>query len=74
MTAEEYSKQYDLAINFKIVAKQAFSEGLRQGKSQNQTEEFKRLKRELKKVKEENKWMKEVLYDPDRLTDWVCGS
>jgi len=73
MTAEEYSKQYDLAINFKIVAKKAFTEGLKQGRSENETERFNKLKKEVLKLREENKWMDEVLHDSDRLVDWIGG-
>jgi len=73
MTGEEYSKKYDLAINFKIMAKEAFNEGLKQGRSENETKRFNKLKREVIKLREENKWMNGVLNDPEKLADWIGG-
>ena len=74
MTAKEYAKRYDMALNFKIVAEKAFTSGLKQGRSENETERFKRLQKEVKKLRDDNKMYKGILYDNERLADWIAGS
>jgi len=73
MTAKEYGSKYALAINFQIVAEKAFSSGLKQGRSENETDRFKRLEKEVIKLREDNKMYKGILDDPERLADWIGG-
>ena len=73
MTAKEYSSRYDMALNFKIVAEKAYKAGLKQGKSEDKNEVFQRLEKEVKKLRQENKELNEVLNDGEKLADWISG-
>ncbi|WP_142783378.1 hypothetical protein [Changchengzhania lutea] len=73
MTAKQYAKRYDLALNFKIVAEKAYNAGLKQGKSEDKNEVFKRIEKEVKKLRLENKELNEVLNDGEKLADWIGG-
>jgi hypothetical protein len=80
MTAKEYSKKYDLAINFKMVSEESFEEGRKQGIFESQTTLTKTLQNkldhanhELKELRLYKKDMEETLYNPERLADLIGG-
>ena len=73
MTAKEYGSKYSLAINFQIVAEKAFTEGLKQGRSENETSRFKKLEEEVIILRKDNKMYKGILNDGERLADWIGG-
>lgn len=71
MNAKEYSKRYDLAINYKKVAELAFNAGLKQGREENK--DFSKLEKELKKVKFELKELWASLQDPEKCGQLLAG-
>jgi len=80
MNAKEYSKKYDLAINFKMVAEESFEEGRKQGIFESQTTLTKELENKLKHANDElkelrlyKKNMEEILYNPELLADLIGG-
>jgi hypothetical protein len=73
MTAKEYSKKYDMALNFKIVAERAFNAGLKAGREKNKTDKAKATERELKKVKAELKSLWKTLEDPEECGRLLAG-
>jgi hypothetical protein len=73
MNAKEYSKKYDLAINFKIVSETAFKAGLEEGRNEQRSEYYKNLENKFDKLKQENIELKEILYDGEKLADFLGG-
>ena len=73
MTAKEYSKKYDMALNFKIVAERAFTAGLKAGREENKTDKAKANEKELKKVKAELKSLWKTLEDPEECGRLLAG-
>ena len=73
MTAKEYAKKYDMALNFKIVAERAFNAGLKVGREEVKPDKAKKMETELKELRKYKKNMEETLYDPERLADLIGG-
>jgi len=73
MTAKEYAKKYDMALNFKIVAERAFNAGLKVGREEVKPDKVKKMEAELKELRQYKKNMEETLYDPERLADLIGG-
>ncbi len=73
MTAKEYAKKYDMALNFKIVAERAFNAGLKVGREETKTDKAKKMEAELKELRQYKKNMEETLYNPERLADLIGG-
>jgi hypothetical protein len=73
MTAKEYAKKYDMALNFKIVAERAFNAGLKVGREEVKPDKAKKMEAELKELRQYKKNMEETLYDPERLADLIGG-
>jgi hypothetical protein len=73
MTAKEYAKKYDMALNYKIVAERAFNAGLKVGREETKTDRIKKMEAELKELRRYKKDMEETLHDPERLADLICG-
>lgn len=73
MTAKEYAKKYDMALNFKIVAERAFNAGLKAGREEVKTDKAKKMEAELKELRQYKKNMEETLYDPECLADLIGG-
>ena len=73
MTAKEYSKKYDMAINFKIVSEESFNAGLKEGREETKTDKIRKMEKELKELREYKKNMEETLYDPERLANLIGG-
>ena len=73
MTAKEYAKKYDMALNFKIVAERAFNAGLKVGREEVKPDKAKKMESELKELRQYKKNMEQTLYDPERLADLIGG-
>jgi hypothetical protein len=73
MTAKEYSRKYDLALNFKMVSETSFNAGLKEGREETKTDKIRKMEKELKELREYYKNMEETLYDPERLANLIGG-
>ena len=73
MTAKQYGKKYDLALNFKIVAERAFTAGLKVGREETKTDKVKKLEKDLKYYKQYHDDMERTLLDPERLATLIGG-
>ena len=73
MNAKEYSKRYDLALNFKIVSQKAFNAGLKTGREEVKTDNIKKLEKELKELRVYKKEMEATLLNPNSLADLIGG-
>lgn len=73
MTAKEYSKRYDLALNFKKVAELAFNEGLKKGREETKTDKIRLMEKELKELRTYKKEMEECMAEGDKLAELIGG-
>ena len=69
MKKSEHLKQYDKFPTWKKIADEAFNAGYKEGITKDQQKYIKGLENEIKKLKDENA----ILYDTDRLTNWIGG-
>jgi adenine-specific DNA methylase len=71
MTPKEYSKKkYPMAINYQIIAEEAYADGL---KANPEMKEINWFKNELEKCRKELKEANAILHDNERLADWVVN-
>lgn len=71
ITPNQYAlKKYPLAVNYQIIAKEAYADGLLANANLN---DLNKLKKEIEKLKKENKELNDLLHDDRRLADWICG-
>jgi len=73
MTGKEYSKKYDMALNFKVVAERSFNAGLKVGREEVKSNKVKKMEAELKELRQYKKNMEETLCDSELLANLIGG-